>query len=100
MKKDHREINPDGLEMFISILERLDFTYFRSILCLDMPIMTCPSGGDSKPLHPFAVILVTIIHAINTREYSTSMSDNFPHAHFLLMILPVLPNCSNGETLS
>ena len=100
MKKDHREINPDGLEMFISILERLDFTYFRSILCLDMPIMTCPSGGGSKPLHPFAFILVTIIHAINIREYSTSMSDNFPHAHFLLMILPVLPNCSNGETLS
>ena len=35
-----------------------------------------------------------------TRATSTSMSDNFPHAHFLLMILPVLPNCSNGETLS
>ena len=47
-----------------------------------------------------SLVLVTIIHAINIREYSTSMSDNFPHAHFLLMILPVLPNCSNGETLS
>ena len=46
-------MNPDGLEMFISILERLDFTYFRSILCLDMPIMTCPSGGVNKPFYPF-----------------------------------------------
>ena len=48
MKKDHREINPDGLEMFISILERLDFTYFRLALCLDMPIMTCLSRGKNE----------------------------------------------------
>ena len=61
-------MNPDGLEMFISILERLDFTYFRSILCLDMPIMTCPSRGGSKPLHPFAFILASIIRTTITKK--------------------------------
>ena len=68
MKKDHREINLDGLEIFISILEGLDFTYFRSILCLDMPIMTCPSRGGSKPLHPFAFILASIIRTTITKK--------------------------------
>ena len=46
-------MNPDGLEMFISILKRLDFTYFGLIFFLDMPIMTCPSGGVNKTFHPF-----------------------------------------------
>ena len=68
MKRPPKDNSSDGLEMFISILERLDFTYFRSILCLDMPIMSCPSRGGSKPLHPFAVILVTIIHATIMKE--------------------------------
>ena len=30
--------------------------------------MSCPSRGGSKPLHPFAVILVTIIHATIMKE--------------------------------
>lgn len=80
-----------------------EFTYFPKPFSSEYSDMVI--GGEEKPkrtsklLSP-DLILVTIIHAINIREYSTSMSDNFSHAHFLLMILPVLPNCSNGETLS
>ena len=55
-------MNPDGLEMFISILKRLDFTYLGSILCLDMPIMTCPSRGKKAGI---GVVPITISVFIN-----------------------------------
>ena len=54
--------------MQISMLKRLDFTYFRLIFFLDRPIMTCPSGGGSKPLHPFAFILASIIRTTITKK--------------------------------
>lgn len=52
----------------ISILKRLDFTYLRSTFFLDMPIMTYPSRGGSKPLHPFAFILASIIRTTITKK--------------------------------
>ena len=55
-------MNPDGLEMFISILKRLDFTYFGLIFFLDMPIMSCPSGGKKAGI---GIVPITISVFIN-----------------------------------
>ena len=51
-------MNPDGLEMFISILKRLDFTYFKLVFFLDMPIMTCPSRGTIEAV----IVTLAILH--------------------------------------